>query len=205
MLLGISRGGDDTRMSGAGTSGPIAAASNGAAMGPDVDLQDGRILGAGEVGEGLAALRAKALLGGQDMVLGDGREVGVIASLGSGPTALLAATTPCRRIGLGRIRDGRSGGRGGLGLLAEELLLAEPDQGLEAVDLGLELGLAFEGAAMHGLPVGGLAPRLELLLEARANRTRPLGQRWCGTSRTDGRSGCGRTGVGAAQFRDRDA
>jgi hypothetical protein len=192
-------------MNGTGTTGPIAAAANDAAMGPDVDLQDEGILGAGEVGERLTAPRAKALLGGQDVVLGDGGEVGVIASLGPGLTGSLAARPPWRRVGVGRIRDGRCGGRGGLGLAAEELLLAESEQGLKSVDLGLELGLAFEGAAMHGPPVGGLSPRLELLLQARANRTGTLRQSRGGTDRNDGRSGCGRTSTRPAQFRDRDA
>ena len=67
---------------------------------------------------------------------------------------------------------------------AEELLLAEAKQGLKPVDLGLELGLAFEGAAMHGLPVGGLPPGLELLLQAWANRTGALRKRRSGA---DGR------------------
>src|SRR5262249_7269520 len=154
---------------GTGTSGPIAVAANDPAMGSDLDLQEDRILGAGEVGKGLTAPRATALLGGQDMVLGDSREVGVIASFGPGPTGLLAARPAWRRTGVGRIRGRRGGRRGGLGLAAEELLIAEPKQGLKPVDLGLELGLAFEGAAMHGLPIGGLSPGLELLLQAWAN------------------------------------
>jgi hypothetical protein len=85
---------------------------------------------------------------------------------------------------VGRIRDRGSGRRSGLGLAAEELLLAEAKQGLKAVDLGWELGLALEGAAMHGLPIGGLAPGLELLLQAWTNRTGALGNRRSGTDRT---------------------
>jgi hypothetical protein len=180
-------------------------AANDAAMGPDVDLQDEGILRAGEVGEGLTAPRTSASLGGQDVVLGDGREVGVIASRGPGVTGLLAARSPWRRIGVGWIGGRRGGGRGGLGLAAEELLLTKPEQGLESIDLGLEFGLALEGAAMHGLPVGGLAPGLELLLEARANRTGALRQRRGGTDRSDERSSRGRTSARPAHFQDRDA
>ena len=60
---------------------------------------------------------------------------------------------------MGRIRGRWSRRRGGLGLAPEELLLAEADQGLKPLDLGLELGLTFESPAVHGLPVGGLTPR----------------------------------------------
>jgi hypothetical protein len=174
-------------------------------MGPDIDLEDEGILGAGGVGEGLTAPRAEALLGGQDVALGDGGEVGVIASFGPGATGSLAARSTWRRIGSGWIGDCGSGGRGGLGLAAEELLLTEPEQGLESVDLGLESGLAVEGAAMHGLPVSGLSPGLELLLEPRANRAGALGPGRCGTDGSQRRSGRGRTGARPAQFRDRDA
>jgi hypothetical protein len=139
------------------------------------------------------------------VIFRDGWEMGIIASFGSGAIGLLAATSRWRRIGLGRIRGRGSGGCGGLGLAAEELLFAKPEQGLESVDLGLELGLAFEGATRHGSPVGGLAPGLELLLEARANRTGALRQGRGGTDGSDRCSGCGRTGTRPAQVRDRDA
>src|SRR5205807_9021405 len=97
------------------------------------------------------------------------------------------------------------GRRNGLGLAAEALLLAEAHQGWESVDLGLESGLAPQGAAMHGPPVGGLAPGLELLLQPRANRTGTLRQERGGTGRSDGRGGWGRTSDRPSQFRDRDA
>ena len=202
---GWRRGGDDAGMGGTGTSGPIAAAANDAAMGPDVDLQDDGILGAGEVVEGLTAPRAAALLGGQDRGPrgrpggGNNRVVWARADRVAGREAAAAAG---RR---GADRGRRSGRRGGLGLSAEELLLAEPDQSLESVDLGLELGLAFEGAAMHGLPVGGLAPGLELLLQARANRTGALGQRRCGTGPERRAKPVRADKDRPAQFRDRDA
>ena len=45
----------------------------------------------------------------------------------------------------------------------EELLLAKPEP-QEPFVLGFELGLALKGPAVHGLPVGGLTTRFELLL-----------------------------------------
>ena len=93
-------------------------------MGANLDLENDRILGAGEVVEGLAAPRATAPLGGQAVILDDGREVGIIAPLGPRLAGLLASG-PTRWRG-GRIgeRDRRLG-RGGLGLSAEKLLFAE--------------------------------------------------------------------------------
>ncbi|MBV8383049.1 MAG: hypothetical protein JOZ63_10595 [Planctomycetaceae bacterium] len=138
------------------------------------------------------------------MVLDDGREVGIIAAFRAGSAALLAARPPRRRVGAGRVRGRRDGRRGGLGLAPEELLLAESEQGLEPVDLGLELGLAIESAAVHGLPVGGLAPRLELLLEPRTDRTGALRQGRGGTDGSGRRRLRRRTNGAPAQFRDRD-
>jgi hypothetical protein len=143
-------------------------------MGPDLDLQDDGILGAGEVGERLTTPRAAALLRGKDLRVLDGRKVGVIASLRTWPTNLLAARPTWRRIGAGSIRGRRSRRRGGLGLASKELLLAKTDHRLEPLDLGFELGLALEGSGMLGLPVGGLTKRLEILIQPRANRTRTL-------------------------------
>ena len=117
-------------------------------MGPDLDLQDDGILGAGEVGERLATPRATALLGRKDLRLVDGRKVGVIASLWTWPTGLLAARPTRRRVGAGRIRGCRSRRRGGLGLAPKELLLAKTDHRLEPLDLGFELGLALEGSGV---------------------------------------------------------
>jgi len=180
-------------------------AANDAAMSTNVDFEDDGILGARKLVKRLTALGTAAPLGGQDVIFRDGWELGIIASFGSRAIGLLAARSRWRRIGLGRIRSRGSGGCGGLGLAAEELLFAKPEQGLESVDLGLELGLAFEGATMHGSPVGGLAPGLELLLEARANRTGALRQGRGGADGSDRCSECGRTGTRPAQFRDRDA
>jgi hypothetical protein len=94
------------------------------AMRPDVDLQDEGILGAREVVEGLAAPRAAALLGGESVILDDGREVGIVASSGPRLARLLASGPTHWRVGRGGERVRRPG-RGGLGLSTEELLLAE--------------------------------------------------------------------------------
>jgi hypothetical protein len=152
-------------------------------MSPDIDLKEDRILGAGRVVERLAAQRATALLGGEWVVLDNGREMGIITSLGPRLAGLLASGPTRGRVGRGSERVGRSGRSGGLGFSAEELLLAEAEEGLKLLDLGLELGLACEDAAMLGLPVGGLPPGLELLLQAWANRTGALRD---GRSRADG-------------------
>jgi hypothetical protein len=109
-------------------------------MGPDLDLQDDRILGAGEVGEGPATPSTPALLGRQDLIFRDSREVRVVASGRSGPAGSLAPRSPWGWVQ--GLRGGGSGRCGGLGLAAEELLLAEAELGLESFDLGLELSLA---------------------------------------------------------------
>src|SRR5947209_4763793 len=172
-------------MGGTGAGGPVASSADDPAMGADIDLQDDRILGAGEVVEGPSAPRATTPIAGESVVLDDGREVGIVASSGPRLARLLASGPTRWRVGRGGERGRRPGRGGGLGLSTEELLLAEAQEGLEPLDFGLELGLAFEGAAMLGLPVGGLAPGLELLLQARADRTGALG---------DGRGGAGGTG-----------
>ena len=145
-------------------------------MGADVDLQDDRILGAREVVEGLAAPRTPTLIGGECDVLGDGRELGIVAPLWARLARLLATTPTRRRVGRGGERGGGFGRGGRLGLAAEELLLTQAQPGLKPGDLGLELGLAIEGAAMHGLPIGGLPPRLELLLQAGQTGQGPCGR-----------------------------
>ena len=113
----------------------------------------------------------------------------MIAPLGPLLTALLTALSAGRRRAGVRGRVSRFGGGAGLGLSAEELLLAEAQQRLKPVDFGLELRLAFEGAAMHGPPVGGLPPGLELLLQAWANRAGALRDRRSGADRTGRRLG----------------
>ena len=124
-------------------------------MGPDVDLQDGGILGAWEIGEGLTTLRAAALVGRKDLVFDIGEEVGIIAAFRTGPTALLATRLSRWCVGVGRNQGRRSRRRGGLGLTPEKLLLAKTEQRLEPFVLDFELGLALKGPAVHGFPVGG--------------------------------------------------
>jgi hypothetical protein len=94
-------------------------------MGADIDLQEDRILGAREVVEGLAAPRATALLGGELVILDDGREVGMIASFGPRLARLLASGPTRWRVGRGGERCRRLWRGGGLGLSTEERLLAE--------------------------------------------------------------------------------
>jgi hypothetical protein len=77
-------------MSGTRAGGSITTAANDSAMGPDIDLQDGGILSAWEIGERLTTPRATALVGRQDLVFDNLGEVGIIAALRTGPTALLA-------------------------------------------------------------------------------------------------------------------
>ena len=144
------------------------------------------------------------MLRGEFMVFDHGREVGMIAPLGALATALLAPFS-AGRWGAGvRGRDRRFGGGAGLGLSAEALLLAEPQQRLEPIDLGSELGLALQGLAMHAPPIGCPPPKFELLLQARTNRARALRDR---RSRADGigrRLGRDNHGAAWVQFRDRD-
>jgi hypothetical protein len=173
-------------------------------MGADLDLQDDRILRPREVREGLTTPGTPALLGREFVIFDDGREVGIITPLGTGPAVLLAAGPSRRGLRRGRPRGRRFGRGGGLGLSTEELLLAHAEQRLQAVDLGLELGLTREGAAMHGLPVGGLAPGLELLLQAWANRARTLRDRRSGADGTRRRLGRRRRSAKSVQFRDGD-
>jgi hypothetical protein len=59
------RRGEDAGLGPTGTRGTVAAAVAEAAVGLDLDLQDGGVVGAGEGGEGLSAALAAALLRGQ--------------------------------------------------------------------------------------------------------------------------------------------
>src|SRR5437762_6278034 len=130
--------------------------------------------------------------------------MGMIPSSRPRLAALLPAWPRRRRAPSGGV-GGRGSGRGsGLGLTPEELLLAESKQSLELVILGFELFLAIEGAGVHSLPVAGEAVRLELLLQAGADRTRPRRQRRCGTDRGGRRGWRGRTSGGPAPLGDRD-
>jgi hypothetical protein len=174
-------------------------------MGPDFDLQDDGILSAGEVDKRLTTPRATAHLRWKNLRIVDGRKVGVIASLRTWPTHLLAARTTWPRIGAGRIRGRRSRRRGGLGFAPKELLVAKTDHRLEPLNLGFELGLALKGSGVLGLPVGGLTKRLEILFQPWANRTRTLRQGRSGTDRSSRRRLRRRTGLASVKFQDRNA
>ena len=143
-------------------------------MSTDVDREDLGVLGPGEVGERLTTPRALTLIGRQWVILDDRRQVRIIPAFRSRLAALLAAGPPRRGVDTGRVGTRRCRRRGGLGLGPQELLLAEPQQGLQPLDLLLEPGLTVESPPVHGFPVGGLPERLELLLQPRADRTRPL-------------------------------
>ena len=157
-------------------------AADEAAMGLDFDFQDRGILGAADGGEGAAAALAAALVAGDLVVLDDDGEVGVVTAARPWPATLLAAWPP----GLGRLarwgRRRRGSGRG-LGLAAKEVLRAEAQLGAELFDLLAEKGLAVAGTLGHGLPVGGLRPGLKCVGEARASRTRAVGDGGRGTGR----------------------
>ena len=110
------------------------------------------------------------------MILDDRRKMRMIPAFRPWLAALLPAWPPRRRARMGRVGGRWSGRRGRLGLTPEELLLAEPEQGLEAARSRLELFLAIESTSVHGLPVAGEPVRLELLLQPRADRTGTRGR-----------------------------
>jgi hypothetical protein len=143
-------------MSGARAGRSITAAANDSAIGPDFDLQDDGILGAREVGERLTTPRATALLRWKDLRVLDSQKVGVIASLRTLPTRLLAARPTWRRVGARCVRGRLSRRRSGLGLAPKELLFAKANHRLQPLNLDFELGLALKGSGVLGLPVGGL-------------------------------------------------
>src|SRR5207244_4666627 len=129
---------------------------------PDLDLQDGGILGAADGGEGAATAPAVALGAGDLTILDDGGQVSIVAAARPRPAALLAAWPAAW--GLGAVRSlARGGGGGGFGLAAEELLLAETHQGFEFGDPLFKACFALDGALVLGLPAGGLPPGLRLL------------------------------------------
>jgi len=133
---GSRRGADDAWGNAAVTGRAIAAAADDAAIRLDLDLQDGGILGAADGGEGSATTVAMAVCGRDVAFFDEGGEVAVIASLRSWLAPLLAAWPSGWSVGGGRGRCRRRGGSGrGLGLFAEELLLAEAQLGAELFDL----------------------------------------------------------------------
>ena len=128
-------------MGAAGAGGAVAAAADDPAVGPNLDLQDGRVLGAADGGEGAAAAPATALRRRKIVLLDDGREMGVVAAAWPRLAGLLAAPPPGRGRWV-RGRWGQGGADAGLGLAAEELLLTEAELGAELFDLLFEEGLA---------------------------------------------------------------
>jgi hypothetical protein len=157
-------------VSATGAGGAVTPPAIDPPMGADLDLQDRAVVGPGEVRDGLPAMGTPPLSGGAFEDLFDRGQVVISAAWVSGSPPLLSAP-PWRG---GARCDALDGGRG-VGLAPEELLLAEAELGLEPSDLVFERRLAFDGPLMHGLPVGGLAPGLELLGQAWADRTGPLG------------------------------
>ena len=151
-------------------------------MGSDIDLQDDRILGSGEVVEGLAASGTPAPIGCELVILDEGREVGIVTPLGTGLTGLLTS-------GPTRWRVGRWLRVGTAGSVAAAVSVFRPKSccsrrrslSLEVWSFSvLSWASRCEGAAMLGLPVGGLSPGLELLVQAWADRTGALGDGRCG-------------------------
>src|SRR6516165_4159786 len=190
--------------------GAVAAAADDAAVGLDVNLQDGCVLGAREVGERLAAARAALLGGGQALDFFGGRQRAIIAAAVAGLSPLLSPrqATGAGRGGRGRfVGAGRGGGgvgwrvrrgvggrvgrwqlvrRGaGFGTAPEELLAEEAELGLEFGDTGVELRFALAGALMHGPPVADLLAEVEELALVRAGGT----GRWQGRGRGGGGGG----------------
>src|SRR5207253_1888361 len=120
---GGRRGGDAAGVSAAGTGGAVAVAADKAAIGLDLDLQEGGVLGAADGGERAAAAPAVALVAGQRVLLGDRGQGSMVPAARPRPARLRAAP-PGWGVAARRGRD--HPGRGGsLGLAAKELLLAE--------------------------------------------------------------------------------
>ena len=174
------------------TGRAIAPAANDAAIRLDFDLQDGGLLGAADGGEGSATAVAVTVGAGDFVYFDDGGEMAVVAALRCWLAPLLAAWPPRWSVGESRCRRQRWDGRGrGLGLAAEELLLAQTQLGAELLDLLSQGGFPLEGALMERLPVAGLSPRLELDGEAWADGTGTIrkGRSRTGWGRWPGRQG----------------
>src|SRR5439155_10889981 len=106
-----------------------------------------------------------------------------------------------RRRGISRGGNRRQrGGRSGFRLASEEPLLEAADAGLEALVFLVEELFALDGPPVHGLPVSGLAPGLEFLSQAWADRTGTLGNGGSGTDGTGRRRGRRRRGPELVQF-----
>jgi hypothetical protein len=130
----------------------------------DRDFEKSRVVGAGEVGEGLAALGAALLVGRQGADFRGGWQMAVVASAVSGLARLLSAPPSDmawrrgrvgRRVG-GRVRGQLVGARACFGTTAEELLAEEAELGFAFSDAEVESLFALTGALMHGFPVTDL-------------------------------------------------
>jgi hypothetical protein len=165
----------------------VAAAN--AAMGLDLDLEDGGIRGAADRGEGAATAVAVSVGAGDLVFFGDHGQVRVVAAAWSRLAALL--TTRPARWGVGGRRHGRGRRGAGLGLAAEELLLAQTQLGAEVFVLLAEQRFAFDSALVLGLPITGLPPGRELNGEAWADGTGTIREGRRGTSGGERRGGQG--------------
>src|SRR5512135_715249 len=162
--------GDDARMSATGAGGTLASPPVEPAMGADLDLQHGGVVGAGEGSGRQSAPGATPLFRRQFQDLLGGGEVGVVTAFGPRPPSLLSAGPWRSPHGGWAVGGGRR-----IGLASEELLFEGPDAGLELLVLLVEELLALDGPLVHGLPVGGPAPGLELRFQTWAARARSQG------------------------------
>ena len=119
---GGRRGGDEAGMGAAGTGGAVAVAADQAAMGLDLNLQDGGVLRATDGSERAAAAPATARVARDLRLLNHGGQVRIVAAAWPLAAALLAAGPAGWVVAAG---GSRAGSDAGLGLAAEELLLAE--------------------------------------------------------------------------------
>jgi hypothetical protein len=151
------------------TGRAVAVATDEAAMGLDLDLENSGIRSAADGGKGAAATPAAAFVAGDFMLLGDRGQVRIVAAAWPFVAALLA-TRPAGW-GIGGCCRGRGSSGAGFGLAAEELLLAQTQLGAELFVLLAQKGFAFDGALVLGFPITGLPPGFKLDGEAGADGT----------------------------------
>jgi len=188
------RRGDDAGVNAAGAGGAVALAVDDAAMGFDIDLQDGGVVGAGKDSEGLAAVLTAALVVGQVTDLLGRGQVGIIASAVSFAATLLAAGAARRfavirrgyrggkrrrvsglrrrrQVSLWLVGSQGIGGVAGLGTATEEAVAEVAVFGLKLGELLLEQVFALSSALMLGLVVSGLPKGVAKLLAGRGAAT----------------------------------
>jgi len=174
--------------------GAVALAVDEAAMGLDLDLQDGGVVAAREGSERLTAALTAALVVRQVADLLGGQQVGVIATaVALGPALLATGSAGCcrlaascgrggvrrrgvvgkldQRVGRGAIGGQAVGGVGGLGTAAEEAMAEVAVFGLEEGDLLLKLLFALASALVHGLVEVGLLSEGDGFEKVRAELT----------------------------------